>query len=199
MLKKIVVAASAAAAVLGAGTAALASSGSLTSSGHTASPAPSASNAAPGSEAPGSEARGSAAPGHAGFGKAGRGGGHRLALRALRGALHAQWVTRDGNSTTSFVTHDAIRGVVTAVSAGSITVKAADGVTQSYAVTSATKVHLRPAGPGGSDHGDDKARGRGMGGGKAGTISDVHTGDEVAVAGTGTTSLTARQIFDRAR
>lgn len=160
MLKKIVVAASAAAVVLGAGTVALASSG------NTAAPAPNASNAA---------------PGNAAAGKAARGNGHRLALRALRGALHAQWVTRDGSG--SFVTHDAIRGVVTAVSAGSITVKAADGVTQSYAVTSATKIHIRDAGA------SNPA--------KPGTISDVHTGDKIAVAGTGTTSLTARQILDR--
>ena len=177
MLKKIVVAASAAAVVLGAGTAALASSG------NTASPAPSASSVAPGGKAPGSAA----------IGKAARGNRHRLALRALRGTVHAQWVTRNGST---FVTHDAIRGVVTAVSAGSITVKAADGVSQSYAVTSATKVSVRDAAPSGSNRGNAQGRGR-SGPAKAGKSSDVHAGDEVAVIGTGTASLTAGHILDR--
>ncbi len=101
-------------------------------------------------------------------------------------ALHAQWVTRKAGSPGTFVTHDAIRGEVTAVSASSITVKAADGVSQTYAVTGSTKVHLRKATPG-------KPRA-----GTTGTIGDVHTGDQVAVAGTGTSSLTAEQVVDRA-
>jgi hypothetical protein len=185
MLKKIVVAASAAAVVLGAGTAALATSGT------SASPAPSATGT---STAPDNTAPGKAAPG-----SAARGRGHRPALRALRGALHAQWVTRDGSSTTGFITHEAIRGLVTAVSASSITVKAADGVTQSYAVTSATKVRLREVGPAAGENqaGNDHANAGGHG--KAGTITDVHTGDKVAVTGTGTGtgSLTAMHIIDR--
>jgi uncharacterized NAD(P)/FAD-binding protein YdhS len=92
-----------------------------------------------------------------------------------RRSLHGTWVTRDGSS--GFVTHDAIRGQVTAVSASSITVKAADNVSQTYAITSDTKVHLR----------GDK--------GKAGTIGEVKTGDRVIVLGTGTTSLTANQVL----
>lgn len=73
------------------------------------------------------------------------------------------------------------------MSATSITVKAADGVSQTYAVTGDTKVHLRKNVPG-----SGKARGNGAG--TAGTIGDVHTGDKVAVTGTGTSSLTAQHI-----
>jgi len=169
MLKKIVVAASAAAVVLGAGTAALATAGH-------SSPGPSASAAssAPGKAAPG---------GLAGPGAKGRGNGHRPELRALGRALHGQWVTRDRDNASAFVTHNAIRGEVTAVSAGSITVKAQDGFSQTYAVTDATKVRLRKGKPG-----------KGQGAGAAGSIADVHTGDKVAVAGTGATSLTAQHI-----
>jgi hypothetical protein len=148
MLKKIVIAGSAAAIVLGAGTAALAVSGSST--------APSA----PSSSAPANAA------------------GH--AKRAeLRRALHATWVTRNGKGSTGFVTHDEIRGQVTALSATSITVKAADNVSQTYAITSSTKVHLRADGKG-----------------KAGTIGEVKSGDRVIVIGTGTDTLTATHVLD---
>jgi hypothetical protein len=184
MLKKIVLAASAAVVVLGAGTAALAASGSN-----------SPSSAAPSSSAHPSDPGNSAAPGKSAApdrpGAAGRGKGHRPKLRALGRALHAQWVTRDRDDTNAFVTHDAIRGAVTAVSASSITVRAEDGVSQTYAITGSTKVHLRKGQPGNGQPGN------GNGGGAAGTISDVHTGDKVAVTGTGTTSLTAEHIVDR--
>ncbi len=97
----------------------------------------------------------------------------------LARALHAQWVTQDKKTGTD-VTHDEIRGDVTAVSATSITVKAADGVSQTYAVTSATKVHAK---------GDSKTT--------PGTVSQVKTGDRAIVVGTGTTALTAAHIDDR--
>jgi hypothetical protein len=173
MMKKIVLAASAAAVVLGAGTAALAASGGASPS-HSASgsSAPGSGSSAPGSSAPGSSA-------------AGARGGHkalRPGLRVLRHALHAQWVTRDRGNAGAFVTHDAIRGAVTTVSATSITVQAADGVSQTYAVTGTTKVRLRKGQPGN--------------GGAPGSMSDVHTGDKVAVTGTGTTALTAEHILD---
>lgn len=156
MLKKVVLAGAAAAVVLGAGTAALATSGT--------SPSPSAGSS--------STANGAAHP------RAGKAGlGRQLARRSL----HASWVTRDGKS-GGFVTHDAIRGQVTAVSASSITVKAADNVSQSYAVTGDTKVHLRADGKG-----------------KAGSIGEVKTGDRVVVLGTGSGSLTATQVLDGAK
>jgi len=154
MLKKIVIAGSAAAVILGAGTAALAASGS------SSSPTAGSSTSA---KAPGN-ANGKAA--HA-------------KRDVLRRALHATWVTRDGKGSSTFVTHDAIRGEVTAVSASSITVKAADNVSQTYAVTSSTKVRVRADGKG-----------------KAGSISEVKTGDTVLVAGTGTSSLTATRVLD---
>ncbi len=164
MFKQIVLAGSAAAVVLGAGTAALAASGST--------PAPAASPSSTASSQP--AAHGSAP------GKAAR--GRDAAKRQLRHALHAQWVTRAGKDKTGFVTHDEIRGQVTAVSATSITVKAADEVSQTYSVTSATKVHTRA-----------EARG------KAATISEVHAGDRVVVTGTGTSTLTALHVMDGAK
>jgi hypothetical protein len=87
-------------------------------------------------------------------------------------ALHGTWVTRDGSNSGEYVQHDAIRGVVTVVSATSITVKAADGVTMTFGVTTSTKVKT-----------------------KAGTsISDVHTDDAVAVVGTGSSTMTATHV-----
>jgi len=172
MLKKIVIAGAAAAAVLGAGTAALAVSGSSsspTSPAASSSQPPGKSGQAPGKsgQAPGNQARGNQAK-------------RRPGLNLARRALHATWVTRTGSS--GFVTHDAIRGQVTAVSAGSITVKAADDVSQTYAITGDTKVHLRADGKG-----------------KAGSIGEVKTGDRVIVLGTGTSSLTATQVLDGAK
>lgn len=195
MLKKIVLAASAAVVVLGAGTAALATSTSTPakpSPSGTSSPAPNAP--APDSAAPNAAAPDSAKPDRAARGpKAGK-----PALKALRQALHAQWVTQDPDNENTYVTHNAIRGEVTAVSATSITVKALDGVTQTYAVTGDTKVHLRKGLPNpgnGKGNGQRGNRG-GLGNGPAATISDVHTGDKVAVTGTGTTSLTAQHVVD---
>ena len=98
------------------------------------------------------------------------------AKNQLRRSLHATWVTRGKGG---FVTHDAIRGSVTAVSATSITVQAADKVSQTYAIGSATKVHSRAAGKG-----------------RTAPITDVHTGDKVLVVGTGTTGKTATWIAD---
>ena len=155
MLKKIVIAGSAAAVVLGAGTAALAISGSNSPS------TPSSSSTATGTA--------KAKAGHA-------------KRSELRRALHASWVTRDGKNSTSFVTHDAIRGQVTAVSASSITVKAADNVSETYAVNSSTKVRSRADGKG-----------------KAGTISEVKNGDTVIVLGTGSGTLTATHVLDGAK
>jgi hypothetical protein len=187
MLKKIVLAASAAAVVLGAGTAALAASGG-SSPGTSADPGSSAAGGAatsPSAKAPASTAPSAPDKPTAPSRAQGQRKGQRAVLRPLKRALHAQWVTRDRTNATAFVTHDAIRGAVTAVSASSITVKAADGVSQTYAITGTTKVHLRKGQPGNGNRG-----------GAPGTVSDVHTGDKVAVAGTGTTSLTAQHILD---
>lgn len=124
-------------------------------------------------------ASGTTSSGSSGAAKA-PGKAHSLADRGpLRHALHGSWVTRAGNGASGYVTHDAIRGQVTAVSPDSITVKAADGVSQTYTVTGSTKVHHR---------GDAK--------GSTASISEVKSGDRVLVAGTGTSTLTATQVLD---
>jgi hypothetical protein len=165
MWKKIAVAGGTAAVILGAGTAALAASGQdPTGAAPAANPSTTAS-AAPSATTPSR----SKAAGHA------RQRGHAIAEGRLKRALHATWVAKGANST--FVTHDAIRGDVTSVSATSITVKAADNVSQTYTLTSSTKVHSRA----------NK---------KSAAIADVKPGDPVLVVGTGTSSLTASQVLD---
>ena len=103
--------------------------------------------------------------------------GGKHAAKALRHALHAQWVTQDKDK--SFVTHDAIRGTVTAVSPTSITVSSLDKKSLTFAVNADTKVRIRANGKGAK-----------------GTITQVHTGDRVLVIGTGTSALTAKGILD---
>jgi hypothetical protein len=217
MLKKIVFAASAAALVLGVGTAALATAGSTGSPSASTPPSASgSSHAGPGAlgtpSPSGTSGTGSraVAPGTSAPGASARDAKARKpALRALGRALHAEWVTRDRDNENAFVTHHAIRGEVTSVSATSVTVKALDGVTQTYAITSDTKVHLRKnlqgQGQGrdkGRGQGRDKGRGNGGQGegqgkaGAAGTISDVRVGDKVAVTGVGTSSLSATHVVD---
>jgi hypothetical protein len=151
MWKKIAIGGAIAAATLGAGTAALAASGS-TSSGL---PTPSSTSA-----------HGAA------------GAKHQGARMRLGRALHGQWVTGKAGSTT-FTTHDAIRGTVSAVSPTSITVRASDKVSETYVVNSGTKVRMRTSAKG-----------------AASSIGQVKAGDQVAVIGTGTTTLTATGVID---
>ena len=107
--------------------------------------------------------------------------GKPLAVDRLRRAVHATWVT-ENKKTQAFTTHDLIRGQVTAVSATSITVQAADDVTETYMVNARTKVYTRALTTAGSK--------------TAASISDVKTGDPVKVGGTGTTTLTALRVVD---
>ncbi|MEO3935535.1 hypothetical protein V3N99_02140 [Dermatophilaceae bacterium Soc4.6] len=109
----------------------------------------------------------------------------------LKGLQHAQWVVADKDG--AFVTRDAIRGTVTAVSATSLTVKAKDGVSQTYTVGASTKVTLRPAK--GRATGATASPAAGAAGAARGSISDVTSGAEVVVSGTGTTSLTADRVL----
>ncbi|MET3807192.1 hypothetical protein ABIB25_004215 [Nakamurella sp. UYEF19] len=122
------------------------------------------------------------APGTTAVGKAAKGrehkGKHRGLVKRLEKVSHAQWVSKDGK-TGSFVTHDAVRGSVTAVSAGSITIKATDGTSETYVVNGSTKVHVK----------GDK--------GTTSTVAKVKVGDQVGVLGTGATTRTATQIRDR--
>jgi hypothetical protein len=127
MWKQIAIGGAVAAAIVGAGTAALATSGSPVSSGTPATSGESQSTAAPAGR-------------HA-----------RLGSELARHALHGQFVTQNPK-TKQFVTHDVIRGSVTAVSATSITVQAADKTSETFVVDSGTKVRLRTAGKPGSGH-----------------------------------------------
>jgi hypothetical protein len=102
---------------------------------------------------------------------------HR-ALWRLRTLQHAEWVTRDPK-TNNDVTHEAVLGTVTSVRATSITVKAADGYTLTFAVNSDTKVHL--------------------GKGKTGKVTEIKSGNKALVAGVKSGStLTAHQVLARA-
>lgn len=155
MWKRIAVVGVSAVIIGVAGTAAIAASGTDTST-------PSAS---PSSVPPGASVHGAKAA-----------AGKHAEIDRIRGAVHATWVSED-KTTKAFTTHDSIRGQVTAVSPTSITVEAADQVTETYVVGSDVKVSTR----------SNKT---------TATISDVKTGDPVLVVGTGTTTLTATRVVD---
>jgi hypothetical protein len=156
MWTKVATAGAVGAIVAGAGVAALATTGSLGGT-RSSSPTPSSSSA-PSYPRP-----------HRGWGQ-GRGAG----LGKLGRLEHAEWVTREGSSN---VTHDAVKGTATSVSAGSITARAADGFTLTFAVNSNTSVVVR---------------GRGTT-----SVSGVHTGDNVLVVGVKSGStLNAERIVD---
>ena len=93
----------------------------------------------------------------------------------VKNAEHGQLVTKGKDGT--FVTHDLIHGTVSAVSATSITIVAADKVSQTYVVTSDTKVRMRATK-------------------SAESIASVHKGDQVYVLGTGTSTFTAKHVID---
>jgi hypothetical protein len=95
--------------------------------------------------------------------------------RALRRVAHGEVVVRGQDG---FVTHDVIVGTVTSVSATSITVRAADNTSETYAVTKDTRVRVL----------GDHARG-------LSSIDAIATGDHVGVAGTGTSTLTAKHVL----
>jgi hypothetical protein len=110
----------------------------------------------------------------------GSGGGKQHGLlgraKALRRLAHGELVIRGKDG---FVTHDLIVGTVTAVSSNSITVQAADKTSETFAVTSDTKVRLRS-----------------NGNGSASSIDKVADGDHVLVAGIGTSTMTAKHVVD---
>jgi len=149
MWKTIAVVGATAAIIGGAGTAALAASGSPTPTSASSSSSLSQNSA---------------------------NGSTKTAVNRLRRAVHATWVS-ENKKTKTFTTHDAIRGRVTTMSNTSITVKAADNVSETYVLNARTKVHTRA----------EKT---------AASISDVKSGDPVWVAGTGTTTLTASRVVD---
>lgn len=108
--------------------------------------------------------------------------GHRAGrpfAARLRNVQHAEWVTRDRSG--GFVTHEAIVGDATAVSATSVTVRAADGKALTYAVGPDTKVRLRSAGTVATAK-----------------ITDLTIGQQVRVVGTKQPELTARLVVAKA-
>ena len=156
MWKKFVVAGTVGVALLGAGGVAVAATGG---------PSPSAS------PSPGTTAKAGS----------GRGEHGKDLRRALLHAVHGQVTTKTKDG---YVTHDGIRGTVTAVAPASITVRAADGATETFAISGTTVVHTKA---------DGKSKG------KTGQIGAVRAGDSVRVLGTGTTTLTATHVLDRTR
>jgi hypothetical protein len=105
----------------------------------------------------GSSSTASAGPGGGGFGRAGGPGGGALGgAGGMMAALHGTYVVSDGSG--NYVTELTQTGTVSAVSAGSITVKSTDGYSKTYTVTTSTSV----------DNGSDK-------------ISSVATGHTVRI------------------
>jgi hypothetical protein len=160
MWKRIAITGVTAVIIGGAGTAAVAATS-------TPAPAPSTSSISPASDIVASASTTKAVK-------------HPGASR-LRRAVHATWVT-ENKKTKTFTTHDAIRGQVTAVSPTSITVRAADNVTETYVINARTKVFTRAPKTAAPK--------------TAASISDVKTGDAVLVGGTGRTGLTALRVID---
>jgi hypothetical protein len=156
MYKKIAAVAGTAAAIVGVGTAALATSGSD--------------------------------PTTSGSGRAGHHsqGAHRRHLKAfLRHTVHGEVTTKNKDG---YITHSAVRGTVTALSPSSITVKALDGFSETFTLTKDTKVRERTPGQHGAT---------------TGVVSDVKSGDRVAVVGKApehaTAAPTAQVVIDGLR
>jgi hypothetical protein len=103
-------------------------------------------------------------------------GHHKGRARLLKRLSHAQIVTSGRNG---FVTHDLIKGTVTAVSATSVTVQAADKTSLTFSVGSDTKVRMRTKGQG-----------------AASSIGHVAKGDHVLVTGTGASHPAAKHVVD---
>lgn len=123
-------------------------------------------------------------------GKGDHRGRHGKWAHRLGNVAHAQWVRKDASG--QFVTHSAIHGSVTAVSPTSITVKAPDGFSQTFKVSTDTKVHLRGdrAGKAAATPGTTPAPKPPT----ASTIGAVKVGAEVEVLGTGTGTVTATRV-----
>jgi hypothetical protein len=156
MWKQIIIAGTAGVALLGGGAIALAAD------------SPSSTPAASSTSTPSSATSGASAA---------KGSGHRgqplkQALSRLKNFDHGEWVTGAAGST---VTHEAIKGTVSAVSATSIQVKSSDGTSQTFTAGPSTKVVLREGGKGSA---------------KKGSVTDVKAGDTVLVTGTKSGSAT---------
>ena len=144
-----------------------------------AAPSPSSSSSTPSLDTIPPDATGQSGPahrgGHGGPGDGMRGGPHGGMLGGPRGdALHGETVVKAADGTISTVRM--VSGTVTAVSAGSITVKAEDGYSGTFTISATTEVHTGlPARP---------AEGTAPTAPVAGSISDVEVGDVARVEGT---------------
>lgn len=130
-------------------------------------------------------------------------------LGKLQDLQHAEWVSKSGANT--YVTHDAILGQVTAVSASSITVKAADGTSLTFAVDAATKVRPLAVKAKAGKKASATSTGTSTGTSTASptaspttsaatptaTIADVTVGQTVLVSGAKSPDLTAKAVFGR--
>ncbi len=104
------------------------------------------------------------------------GAAHHALGRAELRADHATWVT---GKSAKFVTHQEIRGTITAVDATSITLKAADGYSETFKVDAHTKVQIR----------DQKKTGA------SASVGQLKIGEKAGVLGTGATGPTADRIL----
>lgn len=183
MIKKTFIAAAVTAAALGTGGAALATTHDSQAALSLAAPSTSSSPGTAATTTPATSTPKAHTPKAKSKAKhSGKQGGKNAKRHARLGnALHGIWVTKNGK-TGAVVTHDAIRGTASAVSATSITVTAADKVSQTYVVTSKTRVRVFDA----TTHRPVKS-----------SISAVKSGQKVMVAGTGTTTLTATGVVSR--
>jgi hypothetical protein len=136
----------------------------------TATPSPGTSSSAPGTDAsPGiTDRRG---PGGMGDAVGGRHGMHGMRGGPMGEALHGEFVVKAADGTISTVRE--VQGTVTAVSGTSITVKAEDGYTSTFAVNADTEVHTGLP-----------SRDRGTADVTTQAISDVSVGDVARVHGT---------------
>jgi preprotein translocase subunit YajC len=166
MYRKILLGGVTAAAIVGAGGTALALTGSDTPS-------------------PGAGSSTSTATPHPG--KAAKAGKHKNGS-ILRRLQHGQFVTKGKNGT--FVTHDLITGTVTAVSANSITVQAADKKSETFSVAKSTVVRERTIAAKPATGKRPKAKAA------ASSIGKIAKGDRVVVSGTGTSSYAAKRIVE---
>jgi hypothetical protein len=158
--KRVALAIAGVAAAAVVGTAGVAAA---TASDPSGSPAPTASAPDTGGPDTGGKAPGRAGERHA-----------KLGHRALGRGLHGEFVVKGKDG--AYVTVVSVRGEVTAVSATSITIKAEDGFTATYAVTADTKVR---------GHDVDK-------------IADVKVGDKGGAIGTKSGgTVTARAVLVR--
>lgn len=174
-MRKIIIVGVTAAAILGTGTAALAVTGDPTAPSGTTGSQQQPPGQPGGPMGNGGPGQGNG-PGQ-GHGPADGPRGHRGGQGMMKNAEHGEVVMQDKDG--GFVTHEFARGVVAEVSANLIVVHTEDGTNQKFTVTSDTAVRLRSDGKG-----------------EPGKITDVHLGDHVLVAGTGTGTPVAKHVVD---